>query len=78
MISTLEASLAPVRTQHALSTVVVEILDGGAAARTVTYVTATHFGVGAYYGEVCSLKSVLFVCLFLSSFAVIWLRPPAA
>ena len=53
MISTLEATLALVRTQHALSTAVVEILEGEAAARTVTYVTATHFGVGVYYGEVC-------------------------
>ena len=53
MISTLEASLAPVRTQHALTSCVIELLDGEAAARTVTYVTATHFGVGAYYGQVC-------------------------
>ena len=74
VISTLEASLAAARTQHALSTGVVEILEGEAAARTLTYVTATHFGVGTYFGEVCWLKSVSFVCLF----AVISLRPSAA
>lgn len=51
--STLEASLASVRTQHALSTEVIEILEGETTARSLTYVTATHFGVGAYYGEVC-------------------------
>ena len=78
MISTLEASLAAVRTQHALSTGVVEILEGEAAARTLTYVTATHLGVGAFYGEVCWLKSVSFVCLFVYLFAVISLRPSAA
>lgn len=53
MKSTLEASLASVRTQHALSTEVIEILEGETTARSLTYVTATHFGVGAYYGEVC-------------------------
>ena len=65
MISTLEAALAPVMSQHALSTQVVEILEGGTAARTLTYATATQFGVGAYYGEVCFLKSVSFVRLFV-------------
>ena len=78
--------MAAVRTQHALSTGVVEILEGEVAARTLTYVTATHFGVGAYYGEVCWLKSVsfvylfiyLFICLFIYLFAMISLRPSAA
>lgn len=63
VISMLEASLAPVRTQHALSTEVVEILEGETEARTLTYVTATHFGVGTYYGEVCWLKIGSPVCL---------------
>ena len=71
VMSTLEASLAPVNTQHALSTQVVEILNGGTEAKTLTYVTATHFGVGAYYGEVCPLKidSFLFLwfCCVLAS-----------
>lgn len=52
VISTLEASLAPVNTQHALSTQVVEILDGEMEAMTLSYFTATHFGMGTYYGEV--------------------------
>ena len=65
LISTVEASLAPVRTQHALSTEVIEILEGGVAARSLTYFTATHFGVGVHYGQVRRLKSVSFVCLFL-------------
>ncbi|KAM0797088.1 hypothetical protein BDR22DRAFT_975616 [Usnea florida] len=52
VMSTLEASLAAVRTQHALSTQVVEILESEAAARSLTFYTATHFGVGVYYGQV--------------------------
>ena len=63
MISTLEASLAPVNTQHALSTQVVEIFDGEMEARTLSYFTATLFGVGTYYGQVCWLKINSFVCL---------------
>ncbi|KAL8789663.1 MAG: hypothetical protein Q9195_006716 [Heterodermia aff. obscurata] len=51
LMSTLETSLAPVRTQHALSTEVIEILEGESTARSLTYVTATHFGMGAYYGQ---------------------------
>ena len=55
-----------VRTQHALSTEVIEILGGGVAARSLTYFTATHFGVGVHYGQVRRLKSVSSVCLLLS------------
>ena len=66
LISTVGASLAAVRTQHALSTEVIEILEGEVAARSLAYFTATHFGVGVHYGQVRRLKSVLLVCLFLS------------
>lgn len=56
------------RTQHALSTEVVEILEGGKAARSVAYVTATHFGVGEYYGEVSCSKFISFCLDFLFLF----------
>jgi len=48
--SVLEASLAPVATQHSYGTQFVQ-LCGPCAARTVTYFRAAHFGVGAYEGE---------------------------
>ena len=74
MISALEATLAAVNTQHALSTQVVEIFDGEMEARTLSYFTATLFGVGPYFGEVCWLKiGPLSAC----NFAVLWLRPSA-
>ena len=46
----LEGSLVKVRTQHALSTSVVEIEED--RARSLTYYTATHFGVGGGEGQV--------------------------
>lgn len=30
----------------------IEILEGGFEARSVTYYTASHFGQGEYYGQV--------------------------
>ncbi|KAJ7213438.1 hypothetical protein GGX14DRAFT_618668 [Mycena pura] len=47
----LESSLEKVTTQHALSTQVIELLSEGEAF-SVTYFTATHFGVGVYEGEI--------------------------
>ncbi|MCJ1377153.1 hypothetical protein MMC17_000245 [Xylographa soralifera] len=49
----LQAALAPVSTQHALSTFSVQHLDlETGTAGTVQYYTASHFGMGEYYGEV--------------------------
>ena len=48
----LAASLAPVNTQHSLTTQIIEILAGECTARSVSYYTAAHFGVGVYEGEV--------------------------
>ena len=50
--SAVEAALEKVTTQHALTTTVVEILEGGRAAKSLTYLTATHFGMGEYVGQV--------------------------
>ncbi|KAK4957479.1 hypothetical protein LTR10_005444 [Elasticomyces elasticus] len=47
----LEASLAPVATQHQLGTQVVELF-GYCAARSLTYFVANHFGKGVYEGQV--------------------------
>ncbi|KAK5741305.1 hypothetical protein LTR17_004011 [Elasticomyces elasticus] len=47
----LEASLAPVATQHQLGTQVVELF-GHCAARSLTYFVANHFGKGVYEGQV--------------------------
>ena len=44
------SSLAPVTTQHALSTNVIDI--HGSTANSTTYFTASHFGRGAYEGAV--------------------------
>ena len=76
MISALETNLAPVNTQHALSTQIIGILDGETEASTLTYFTATHFGMGTYYGEVSRFKICSFVCLNFC--CVLWLRPSAA
>ncbi|KAK3672500.1 hypothetical protein LTR78_007550 [Recurvomyces mirabilis] len=50
--TTLAASLAPVNTQHSLTTQFIEISPGACTARSVSYYTAAHFGVGIYEGEV--------------------------
>jgi len=47
----LEAGLAHVTTQHLFGTQVIDILSP-ISAFSVTYYTATHFGVGIYYGEI--------------------------
>ncbi|KAK6430281.1 hypothetical protein LTR95_013567 [Oleoguttula sp. CCFEE 5521] len=46
----LQKSLAPVTTQHALSTQVIDI--HGDAADSTTYITTSHFGNGLYEGQV--------------------------
>ncbi|MCJ1270666.1 hypothetical protein MMC22_010563 [Lobaria immixta] len=54
-LSTLEVvlrnALAPVNTQHALATQLIQIHEGGTTARSATYYTATHFGTGPFYGQ---------------------------
>ena len=55
--ATLEDSLAPVDTQHAYGTQIVEVLDA-CTARSVSYYTASHFGKGSYAGQV----KILFFC----------------
>ncbi|KAF8147056.1 hypothetical protein K438DRAFT_1990026 [Mycena galopus ATCC 62051] len=49
--SALASSLEKVTTQHALSTQVIEVLSESEAF-SVTYYTATHFGMGVYEGEI--------------------------
>lgn len=48
--------LAPVNTQHSLTTQVIDIqmseYGEAISAQTTTYYTAAHFGQGAYYGQV--------------------------
>lgn len=49
----LRNSLAPVTTQHALTSQLLHIHEGGTIARSATYYTATHFGTGDFYNQVC-------------------------
>lgn len=49
--SGLEASLAPVITQHSFGTQVIDVLSSNSAT-SVTYYTATHFGQGQYVGQI--------------------------
>jgi hypothetical protein len=49
--SELQSSLAPVMTQHSFGTQVIDVLTPNTAI-SVTYVTATHFGVGEYTGQI--------------------------
>lgn len=58
VISALQSTLSPVRTQHALSTQLIEVLEGESRARSLTYYTASHFGQGDYYGQVCCLEEI--------------------
>lgn len=55
-LSVLEAglknSLAPVTTQHALTSQLIHIHEGGTIARSATHFTATHFGIGHFYSQV--------------------------
>ena len=39
-------------TQHALSTNVIDVHTGASTANSTTYYTASHFGQGAYEGQV--------------------------
>ncbi|KAL8828894.1 MAG: hypothetical protein Q9191_002325 [Dirinaria sp. TL-2023a] len=48
----LQKSLAPVLSQHAFSSQVIEIEEGGETAKTVTYFTASQFGTGNKTGKV--------------------------
>lgn len=63
----LEQSLAPVDTQHAYGTQIVEVLDA-CRARSVSYFTASHFGKGSYSGQVSVWHYSLFSSYFLSAF----------
>ena len=48
-----ERTLRPVLTQHSYGTQVIEIEKGKTRARSLTYFTATHFGIGNATGKVC-------------------------
>lgn len=50
----LEQSLAPVMSQHAYTTQVIEVLEGGGSAKSVTYFTSSLFGRGNETGKVRS------------------------
>ncbi len=64
----LESSLEKVGTQHALSTGVVEVDEGGGRGRSVTYYTASHFGRGDFEGEVGWGGFFLFIFLLWCGF----------
>jgi SnoaL-like domain len=49
--SSLKSSLSTVTTQHAFGTQIIDILTLDTAV-SVTYYTATHFGMGAYAGQI--------------------------
>lgn len=59
VIPALQSTLAAVRTQHAFSTQLIEILEGESKARSLTYYTASHFGQGDYSGQVCHSGEIL-------------------
>lgn len=59
VVAALQSSLSPVRTQHAFSTQLIEVLEGESKARSLTYYTASHFGQGDYYGQVRCLQGLL-------------------
>lgn len=48
----LQKTLEPVLSQHAYSSQVIEIEDGGETAKSVTYFTASQFGTGNKTGKV--------------------------
>ena len=56
----LKQSLMYIDTQHSYGTQVIEVLAGGCTAKSVTYYTATHFGKGKYYGQVC--REIIVLC----------------
>lgn len=51
--SVLKTSLTPVTTQHSYGTQVIDILSPVSAV-SVTYYTATHFGMGKYAGQIAT------------------------
>lgn len=51
--STIQQALVKVLTQHAYGTQVIEVEVGAKRAKSVTYFTASHFGVGNHTGKVC-------------------------
>ncbi len=48
----LKESLSYVITQHSFATQVIDVLEGGCEAKSLTYFTAAHFGQGDYIGQV--------------------------
>lgn len=48
----LRKATAQITTQHALSTQLIDIDGEGITARSATYFTASHFGIGDFYGQV--------------------------
>ena len=62
----LEMSLRPVTSQHSYGTQIVELL-GECEARSVSYFTVTHFGIGKYVGQVSFLQFHEDVHAFLAS-----------
>lgn len=74
VMKVLESALEKVTSQHALTTTVVEILDGG-RAKTLSYLTASQFGTGIYAGQVCRnfrLQYLACLCpLIVSEFLVV-------
>ncbi|KAI9743546.1 MAG: hypothetical protein M1818_002860 [Claussenomyces sp. TS43310] len=47
----LRRSLAQVTSQHALASPLIHVADDGRTARSATYFTASHFGIGEFYGQ---------------------------
>ena len=48
----IQKQLAPVRTQHLLGTQAIDVKPGSCEAKSLSYFTATHFGLGKYEGQV--------------------------
>jgi hypothetical protein len=48
----LKTSVAQVTTQHALTTMLIDVSENGTTARSATQFTASHWGTGDFYGEV--------------------------
>ena len=61
VMSALGEVLAPVDSQHAYGTQVVELL-GEKEARSLRYFTASQFGRGKFYGEVGRLSMLEDLC----------------
>lgn len=62
----LERATAPVTTQHALTTQLVDVAKDGSTARSATQFTASHFGIGNFYGEVrTQIRDFILFCICL-------------